>query len=67
MHLRLTRFSHQSLIATVAALTLAVRVIGGSIGYTIYYNVFISKFKTNAVHYIGGAMVQYLNITSPKA
>lgn len=29
------------LIATVAALTLAIRVIGGSIGYCVYYNVFI--------------------------
>lgn len=31
------------LIATVAALTLAVRVIGGAIGYTTYYNVFYNK------------------------
>ncbi|KAH7406344.1 fungal trichothecene efflux pump [Phaeosphaeria sp. MPI-PUGE-AT-0046c] len=47
------------LIATVAALTLAIRVIGGSIGYCVYYNVFIS-----ATHFIGGAMVTKLNITS---
>ena len=53
------------LIATVAALTLAVRVIGGSIGYTVYYNVFAGKFKTNAVHYIGGTMALKLNITNP--
>jgi hypothetical protein len=32
------------LIATVTALTLAVRVIGGAVGYTVYYNVFINKF-----------------------
>lgn len=32
------------LIATVTALTLAVRVIGGAIGYTTYYNVFYNKF-----------------------
>lgn len=32
------------LIATIAALTLAVRVIGGAIGYTVYYNVFYNKF-----------------------
>lgn len=32
------------LIATVTALTLAIRVLGGSVGYCIYYNVFISKF-----------------------
>ena len=32
------------LIATVTALTLAIRVIGGAIGYTTYYNVFYNKF-----------------------
>ncbi|KAL8826916.1 MAG: hypothetical protein Q9191_003503 [Dirinaria sp. TL-2023a] len=52
------------LIATVAALTLAIRVIGGSIGYTTYYNVFINKFVANAEKYIGGAMVLELNVTS---
>ncbi|TVY85407.1 Trichothecene efflux pump TRI12 [Lachnellula suecica] len=31
------------LIATVAALTLSIRVIGGAIGYTAYYNVFYNK------------------------
>ncbi|KAI4910590.1 hypothetical protein J4E85_011407 [Alternaria conjuncta] len=54
------------LIATIAALTLAIRVIGGSIGYCVYYNVFISKFVPAATHYIGGAMVTKLNITSPE-
>ncbi|KAL2025986.1 hypothetical protein VTO58DRAFT_103170 [Aureobasidium pullulans] len=44
------------LIATVAALTLAIRVIGGSIGYCVYYNVFINKFVPSATHYIGGTM-----------
>ncbi|MCJ1453096.1 hypothetical protein MMC28_003441 [Mycoblastus sanguinarius] len=55
------------LIATVAALTLAIRVIGGSIGYTTYYNVFSSKFVPNAIYYIGGAMELDLGITDPKA
>ena len=32
------------LIATVAALTLAIRVIGGAVGYTAYYNIFYNKF-----------------------
>ncbi|KAH8431594.1 putative MFS drug efflux pump [Aspergillus melleus] len=53
------------LIATISALTLSIRVVGGSIGYTIYYNVFISKFIPNATHYIGGVMVTKLNITDP--
>ncbi|KAL2042739.1 hypothetical protein N7G274_004498 [Stereocaulon virgatum] len=54
------------LIATVAALTLAIRVIGGSIGYTTYYNVFVSKFTPNAIYYIGGAMELELGIVDPK-
>ncbi|KAL3493572.1 fungal trichothecene efflux pump [Aspergillus germanicus] len=51
------------LIATISALTLSIRVVGGSIGYTIYYNIFINKFIPNAEHYIGGVMVTQLNIT----
>ncbi|OAG36003.1 hypothetical protein AYO21_09796 [Fonsecaea monophora] len=31
------------MIATTAALTLAIRAIGGSIGFTIYYNIFVNK------------------------
>ncbi|KAL9102622.1 MAG: hypothetical protein Q9187_009103 [Circinaria calcarea] len=50
------------LIATIAALTLAIRVIGGSIGYCVYYNVFLNKFVPMATHYIGGAMVSKLGI-----
>ncbi|KAK0336986.1 hypothetical protein LTR91_024395 [Friedmanniomyces endolithicus] len=53
------------LIATIAALTLAIRVIGGSIGYCVYYNVFVSKFVPAAIYYIGGAMELKLNITDP--
>ncbi|RHZ55935.1 putative MFS drug efflux pump [Aspergillus thermomutatus] len=52
------------LIATISALTLSIRVVGGSIGYTIYYNIFISKFVPNAKHFIGGVMVTQLNITN---
>ena len=52
------------IIATVAALTLSIRVIGGCIGYTAYYNVFISKFVPNAIKYIGGTMALELNITN---
>ncbi|KAI4215605.1 MAG: hypothetical protein LQ351_002074 [Letrouitia transgressa] len=53
----------QDLIATVAALTLAIRVIGGSIGYTTYYNVFYNRFVLNAREYIGGTMAYKLGIT----
>lgn len=52
------------LIATVAALTLSIRVIGGAVGYTAYYNVFIQKFVPNAIKYIGGTMLLELGITN---
>ena len=52
------------IIATVAALTLSIRVIGGCIGYTAYYNVFLSKFVPNAIKYIGGTMELELGITN---
>jgi len=38
------------LIATIAALTLAIRVIGGAIGYTTYYNIFYNKFVPILTH-----------------
>jgi len=43
------------LIATVTALTLAIRVLGGAVGYAIYYNVFVSHFSKNVIFYVGGA------------
>ncbi|KAI1871167.1 uncharacterized protein JN550_004612 [Neoarthrinium moseri] len=46
------------LIATVAALTLSIRVIGGSIGYCVYFNIFVSKFGPAAVHHIGGTLME---------
>ena len=52
------------LIATTAALTLSVRFIGGSIGYGVYYNVFVNKFIPNATKVIGGAMELELGITN---
>lgn len=36
-----------SLLATTAALSLSVRTVGGSIGYTIYLNIFTKKITTN--------------------
>jgi hypothetical protein len=39
-------------------------VVGGAVGYTIYYNVFINKFIPNATYYIGGVMVEELKITN---
>ena len=53
-----------TLLPLSAALTLSIRVIGGAIGYTVYYNVFIQKFVPNAIHYIGGTMELELGITN---
>jgi MFS family permease len=46
------------LIATIAALTLSIRVLGGAIGYTIYYNIFVQHFIKNVTYYVGGACVE---------
>jgi hypothetical protein len=51
------------LIATVTALTLAIRVLGGAVGYSVYYNVFLEHFKKNVVYYVGGT-AEKLGITS---
>jgi len=49
------------LIATVTALTLAIRVLGGAVGYAIYYNVFVSHFTDNVKYYVGGFFEIYLH------
>jgi len=51
------------LIATVTALTLAIRVLGGAIGYSIYWNVFVEHFRTESVKLIGFTAVK-LGITN---
>jgi len=53
------------LIATVAALTLSIRVLGGAIGYTIYYNVFAEHFAIEAKSRIAKACVE-VGIQSPE-
>ena len=52
------------LIATVTALTLSIRVLGGSIGYCAYYNIFVNKFTPAAIKYVGGTLMK-ANVTSP--
>ncbi|QDS70527.1 hypothetical protein FKW77_010312 [Venturia effusa] len=46
------------LIATVSALTLAVRVVGGSIGYAIYFNVFFNKVVPILGEKVSTTMIQ---------
>lgn len=48
----------------MAALTLAIRVLGGVVGYSVYYNVFVQKFIPNLTYYVGGAMELELGITN---
>ncbi|KXS98507.1 hypothetical protein AC578_5507 [Pseudocercospora eumusae] len=42
-------------VGTVGALSLSVRFLGGSIGTSIYFNVFLNQFKTNLVNLVGAA------------
>ncbi len=41
------------LIATITALTLSVRVLGGAIGFSVYYNIFYQKFVVYATEIVG--------------
>ena len=41
-----------ALITTAAALSLSIRTVGGSIGYSIYYNVFATKLEHNLPKYV---------------
>ncbi|SMQ47638.1 unnamed protein product [Zymoseptoria tritici ST99CH_3D7] len=45
------------LIGTVVSLALAIRVIGGSIGYSIYFNIFKNKLTAALPTYIAGKAV----------
>lgn len=47
-----------SLIATATALTLTIRFVGGSIGYSIYYNVFTEKLAPRLPAMVGQYAVQ---------
>jgi hypothetical protein len=53
------------LIATVATLTLSIGVLGGAIGYAIYFNIFSQKFAKYAVEELG-ATSYTIGITEPK-
>lgn len=44
--------SPDHLIATTVALALSIRVVGGSIGYSIYYNIFLNKLTPALPAYI---------------
>lgn len=41
-----------ALITTAAALSLSIRTVGGSIGYSIYYNIFATKLTKNLPAYV---------------
>ncbi|KJY00781.1 hypothetical protein TI39_contig312g00027 [Zymoseptoria brevis] len=45
------------LIGTVVSLALAIRVIGGSIGYSIYFKVFKNKLTTALPTYVAGKAI----------
>lgn len=55
-------------IATCVALSLAIRTVGGSIGYAIYYNVFINKLTPQLPTLVGEWAVKAgLPLTSAEA
>lgn len=47
------------LIATITAITLAIRYVGGAIGFTVYYNVFYKHVYTNVFDLVGVKTIVY--------
>ncbi|KAK4189227.1 putative transporter [Podospora australis] len=41
------------IIATITALTIAIRLVGGAIGYAVYYNVFVAKLIPELMTLVG--------------
>ena len=54
----LTIISPDEVIATVTAITLSIRLIGGSIGYAIYFNVFENKLHDVIPTLVGTAVAE---------
>lgn len=54
------------LIATISALTLSIRILGGAIGYTTYYNVLYSKLRPILATAVVGACIEaeVFNVTT---
>jgi hypothetical protein len=50
--------STDALITTCAAVSLSVRAVGGSIGYSIFFNIFQDKLTARLPLYVGGAAIQ---------
>lgn len=48
------------LVGTITAITLAIRYVGGAIGFTAYYNVFYHKFVTAATKIVGGSLAEHV-------
>lgn len=56
-----------ALITTAAAMSLSIRTVGGSIGHSIYYNIFATKLEKNLPAYVAEYAIKAgLPITSAK-
>jgi len=53
------------LVGTITSITLAIRYVGGAIGFTAYYNVFYHKFTAAATEIVGGALAGRVSYDLP--
>ncbi|KAH9882215.1 hypothetical protein J1614_001387 [Plenodomus biglobosus] len=53
------------LIATVTAITLSIRYIGGAIGFAVYYNLFYHKVGEQLVELVAKQLIAYKGIINP--
>lgn len=53
------------LIATITAITLSIRYIGGAIGFAVYYNLFYSKVTEHLTDLVATKLIAYKGIINP--
>jgi len=53
------------LIATITAITLSIRYIGGAIGFAVYYNLFYHKVTESLTKLVATELIAYKGIINP--
>jgi hypothetical protein len=53
------------LIATITAITLSIRYVGGAIGFAVYYNIFYHKVTVHLTEIVAKQTITYKGIINP--
>ncbi|KAK0633593.1 major facilitator superfamily domain-containing protein [Immersiella caudata] len=53
------------LLATITSLTIAIRIVGGAVGYAVYFNLFVNQLKDDLPRFLAPACMR-IGITNPE-